>query len=227
MVLGGVIIPEPNIKNVHATLRKYRDEENMHAELKWTKVTNQKVAKYVRFVDYFFALNNKDQLHFHSLILDSHQFDHRKFNQGDKELGYYKFLYQLLLHCFGRAYHKNKKGDYCLFIVHPDQRTSSYSLEALRNILNWGMAKKFDAQGEIFKSIEPQDSKQADIAQLNDIIIGAIGFQKNGGDLIAGTRKAKINLAEYIAKQAGLKSLKNNTAYGRNRFKIWNFRLQK
>src|SRR5260370_20558605 len=116
MVLGGIIIPEASIEIVRDTMRKYRDTEHMHAELKWTKVTNQKIAKYMTFVDYFFALNNKNKVHFHSMIFDSHEFDHHKFNAGDKDLGYYKFLYQLLLNCFGRHYHKDKEGD-CSFIV--------------------------------------------------------------------------------------------------------------
>jgi hypothetical protein len=41
-------------------------------------------GKYRTFVDYFFALNNGDQIHFHSMILDTSQFDHNKFNAGDK-----------------------------------------------------------------------------------------------------------------------------------------------
>ena len=31
-----------------------------------------------------------------------------------------------------------------------------------------------------FKSIEPKNSKDSDIIQVNDIILGAIGFEKNG-----------------------------------------------
>jgi len=45
--------------------------------------------------------------------------------------------------------------------------------------------------------------------------------------LLVGANKAKIELAKYIANQAGLGKLKDNTPRGRKRFTIWNFRLQK
>jgi hypothetical protein len=80
----------------------YRDLYAMHAELKWRKVSRSKLAECKRFLDYFLTLNTADQLHFKCIVLDTHQFDHRRFNAGDTEIGFYKFYYQLLLKCFGR-----------------------------------------------------------------------------------------------------------------------------
>ena len=51
-------------------------------------------------------------------------------------------------------------------------------------------------------------------------------FQKNGYHLLAGARRAKIELAEYIATEAGLSNLKVNSPWGRMRFTIWNFKLK-
>jgi hypothetical protein len=226
MVIGGFVIPQGRLRLVNQTLQKFRDEERMHAELKWTKVTSQKLNEYRRFVDYFFALNNNDKLHFHAIIFDNSQIDHNTFSQGDKEIGFQKFYYQFLLQCFGRNYHENPVGEKNEFIVHPDRRSSKYSLEQLRTILNLGMRRKFGVNRNCFLSIEPLNSKSSDLLQLADIILGAIGFQKNGWDLIANTRVAKIELAAHIASQAGLRDLKDDTRYGRLRFKIWNFRLR-
>ena len=94
MVIGGIIIPSDSVDEFSQTMQKYRTEQKMYAELKWSKVTNQKVTEYKRFVEYFFALNNTDNLHFHCIIIDNHQVNHRKFSKGDKELGFYKFYYQ-------------------------------------------------------------------------------------------------------------------------------------
>ena len=182
MVLGGIVISNDELVTVNQALQKYRREEHMTAELKWTKVTNQKLGKYKILVDHFFTLNAKGGAHFSSLILDSRQINHRKFNKGDKELGYYKFLYQLLLHSFGKHYCKNESGEECKLIVHPDQRDSKYSLEELKKYLNHSMDKKFGVKTNPFISIEPQDSKRAGLAQLNDVLIGAVGFQKNDVD---------------------------------------------
>jgi hypothetical protein len=78
-----------------------------------------------------------------------------------------------------------------------------------------------------FVSIIPRDSKKTDIIQIADIILGAIGFQKNGYDLLSGSKPSKKELCEYIAQKAGLKNLVENTPFHNERFTIWNFQLKK
>lgn len=225
MVIGGTIIPSDNVEQFNKTMQEYRTEQKMFSELKWSKVTNQKLTEYKRFVEYFFALNNTDNLHFHCIIIDNHQVDHKKYNKGDKELGFYKFYYQLLLHCFGKRYYREDGND--RFIVHLDYRTTHYSLNTLKTVLNRGIKKKYSVDTSPFVSIEPRESKKSELIQINDIILGAIGFQKNGYDLLAGTRDSKKELAKYIAEQAGLPGLRQNSPWGKIRFTIWNFNLRK
>ncbi len=225
MVIGGFILTVEDKDEFYDTIKKYREEQRMFAELKWTKVTQQKLPQYKRFIEYFFALNNTDKIHYHCIIIDNHQVDHKKFSKGDKELGFYKFYYQLLLHSFGRRYCSPDDDD--RFIVILDYRVTSYKLNTLKVVLNRGMNKRYSIDSNPFVSIEPRRSKKDDILQIADIIIGSIGFQKNGYDLLAGTRKAKKELANFIASQAGLPDLKSNTPWGNHRFTIWNFRLQK
>lgn len=223
MVIGGIIIPSDNVDGFNKTMEKFRLETKMFSELKWTKVTNQKLSEYKRFVEYFFAMNNTDKLHFHSIIIDNQSVDHKKFNKGNKELGFYKFYYQLLLNTFGRLYLKNEENS---FNVHLDYRNTSYSLNTLRIILNRGIKKKYGVENNPFKVIEPRDSKKSELIQINDIILGAIGFQKNGYDLLADTRISKKELTNFIALQSGLKNLKEDSPWGKNRFTIWNFKLK-
>lgn len=225
MVIGGTIIPLNNVEQFNKTMQKYRTEQKMFSELKWSKVTNQKLTEYKRFVEYFFALNNTDKLHFHCIIIDNHQVNHKKFNKGDKELGFYKFYYQLLLHCFGKEYYREGEND--RFIVHLDYRQTYYSLNTLKTVLNSGINKKYSIDTSPFVSIEPRESKKSELIQINDIILGAIGFQKNGYDLLAGTRDSKKELVKYIAEQAGLPNLRQNSPCGKIRFTIWNFNLRK
>lgn len=224
MVLGGIIIPQHNIAEFNATMQNFRIEQNMHAELKWTKVSNQKVSEYKRFVDYFFALNNTDKLHFHSIVIDNHKVEHKRFSKGNKELGFYKFYYQLLLYSFGKIYCRNREDD--RFIVILDYRNTTYSLNTLKVVLNRGMKKKFSNSTNPFVAIEPRDSKESEIIQINDIILGAIGFQKNGYHLLAHARQAKKDLANYIASEAGMDNLCKNSPWGKKRFTIWNFKLK-
>ncbi len=224
MVLGGIILRSTFTDKFNETMKNFRHEQNMMAELKWTKVSNQKIQQYKRFVDYFFALNNTNILHFHCIIVDNHQVNLHKYSKGDRELGFYKFYYQLLLHCFGKKYCRT--GD-DKFIVHLDYRNSKYSLNTLKVVLNRGLGKKYNITTEPFVSIEPRESKTTELIQINDIILGAIGFQKNGYELLAETRTSKKELTVYITEQAGLPNLKDNTPKSNSRFTVWNFKLSK
>jgi Protein of unknown function (DUF3800) len=220
MVLGGLIVEGGNVPGFEATMAKFRHKTRMFAELKWSKVTNQKFEEYRLFLSYFFSLLSVGQLHFHCLIVDTHLTDHRKFNQGDKEIGFYKFYYQLLLHCFGKRY--CRKGEDDRLILHLDHRTTRYKLGTLKTVLNNGMKKKFRIDTQPFQSIEPKNSKESELIQINDIVLGAIGFQKNGYQLLPDTRQSTKDLAAFIAREAGIRNLGDDTRLGNHHFTIWN-----
>jgi hypothetical protein len=115
--------------------------------------------------------------------------------------------------------------------VYLDYRTSKYELDDLRTVLNNGISKKLSkglnaVSIQPFRAVEPRNSKSSEIIQLNDIILGAIGYHKNGYHLLSGSSKAKIELSNYIAQKAGLTGLSDNTRYGQSRFAIWNFQFR-
>lgn len=215
MVLSGVILPEANLDKVESSIAVYRNTYNMQAELKWERVANQRYEEYKAFVDYFFSLNNADAMHFKALVVDNHKIDNRKYNAGDRELGFFKFYYQLLLHSFGRNF-----GSYDLHVF-LDNKSTSQPLDEFRDILNNGIAKRYGISGRPFKLVEFKDSKQHGILQLNDVVLGGIAHRKNGTHLISTTREAKKNLSKYIVDQAGLTDEISTTR--QPRFSIWNF----
>ena len=51
------------------------------------------------------------------------------------------------------------------------------------------MTKNFAGASEPFCSIEPRNSKDSELMQVNDIVLGAIGFQKNCYELNPDTRR--------------------------------------
>lgn len=222
MVLGGIITPSANIQAIDDTMAKFRDETNMRSELKWSKVSNQKFAEYKRFVDFFFSLNDNDKFHFHCLVVDNHKINHHRYNQGDKEVGFYKFYYQLLLHKFGRPYGKDNS-----LHVRLDHRTTPYSLDDLKLVLNNGYKKAKHSTHEPFRSVEPRNSKNSELMQINDIILGAISSCRNGVHLLAETRQSKRDLAAYVLEKAGIKDTAINTPRRMQRFSIWNFQMRK
>lgn len=218
MVFGGIITTAKNVELFDKAMQLYREGQNMMAEIKWGKVSDKKLNEYKALIDLFFSLN--DALHFKSIVFDTYLIDYKTYSSGDKELGFYKFWYQFLLHSFGP--YAKKEDRYLIFM---DWRHSSYRLSDLKEVLNNGMRKKYGIREDIFRNIQPLDSKKSNMIQLVDVLMGAIGYQWNGCHTRTGARKAKILLSEYIAQKAGLISLAQQTPFSKRNFSIWHFRL--
>lgn len=223
MALGGIVLPASQVPVFNESMNNFRAEQRMSAELKWRKVSRGKLKEYKRFVEYFFALNNAGLASFRCLIIDTTNVAHARFG-SDRETGFYKFYYQLLLHCFGKHCVANPENRLSVFL---DYRNSPYPLSKLQACLNAGIKKRYGVDSAPFRQLEPRDSKDCDLIQIADILLGAVGFLRNGCHLIAGASPAKTELANYILSQSGLPSFEENTPREVWRFSVWNFRLQK
>jgi hypothetical protein len=221
MVIGGLIIDRAHEVRWAELMARYRDEYNMHAELKWSKVSRQKLPEYKALIDLFCRVNRA--VHFKAIVVDTHEIDNRRYNKNDAELGFYKLMYQFLLHSFGSYLHP---ADRCLVFV--DQRTTSrYKLSTLCAILNNGLCKKYPRLERPVRNIQALDSKSSDLIQLADVLMGAIGYEMNGANLRVGAKEAKVLLARYIAECLGLPHLQTQTARGRLEFSIWHFHFRR
>lgn len=223
MVFGGIVISAASVPSFNQAMALWREGQNMRAELKWSKVSNQKLAQYKSLIDLFFSIAGKGTLHFKSVIFDTRQIDYRMHHKGDKELGFYKFFYQFLLHSF---------GGYCRtddhrMIVYFDQRTTSYKFSTFCTILNNGIRKKYKRTTKVVRNVEAVRSHECEIMQVADVLMGAIGYQNNECDQRPGARRAKVELADYIARKANLTSLKQNTPWRMKHFGIWQFQFGK
>ena len=72
VVVGGLCMHKDNISDVLQNMESFREHFNMTKELKWTKITNQKLKAYDSLVQYFFAMNNTNICQFHCVIFDNH-----------------------------------------------------------------------------------------------------------------------------------------------------------
>ncbi len=86
MVFGGIALPATAVEPFNRAMDLWRDAQNMHAELKWTKVSNQKLSEYRSLVDLFFSLAGHDRLRLRLVLFVSTQLDYRTYRRGDKEL---------------------------------------------------------------------------------------------------------------------------------------------
>lgn len=216
LVLGAVIFGVPDSPRILDLLAKARLPELPHGEAKWTKVSKSKLPAYKRLVDVLF--DNSNEIHFHSLFVDTTLVDHGRFNQGSKEIGFNKEVYQLA-NKFARLYPN------AYFHLYPDYRDTKSTTEELRLILNRGRIKVGDKRDWPFRRCQFRDSKVTPALQLADILIGSIAFVLNGHHTAPDASPSKIELANYIAQKAGVTDVSKGTATS-GIFTIWPRRLR-
>jgi hypothetical protein len=83
--------------------------------------------------------------------------------------------------------------------VFPDKCNELKGLPELKSALNIDMKRKFGFLSSPLKAIELRDSQDEIILQINDLILGAICYQKNRRYSEKGAGQAKANLAVLCA----------------------------
>ena len=222
LVIGALVVETARAAELESRLQTILVESNTRGELKWGKVSAGKLPVYKALVDELLAATREGLVHFHALIVDNHAIDHHTYNFGDSDLGFSKFLYQLLMHKVGRTYGAKQK-----LHVYLDDRTTKHSPDDLRLMLNRGLSRKWRIKTDPFRRIVFTCSKQSRLIQMTDLLIGCIQFQKNGLHLKADASAAKKDLAAHVAAQLGVRTLGADTAMREHRVTMWNFRLQK
>jgi hypothetical protein len=221
LALGGIALEADYVDIVLARLKAVRDAHSTYGEVKWQKVSKAKLDFYKAYVDVFFDAAQKDEIHFNALYVDTSTFNHTKYNDGEAETGFLKLIYQLLLHKFGRKY-----GDSYNLYVYLDERSTKHDPESLRPMLNSDLAKR-EIRGAPFKQLRFRNSKDCELIQLNDLLVGTVGFKKNLHDKVSGCSLHKISLAEHIVRRA----IENEAPHRLNsreakRFAVWPFKFR-
>jgi hypothetical protein len=227
LVYGAVMTSAERARSFEEMMVRWRDDNRMHGELKWTKCSKKKLPEYKRFVDLFFDWGMQkgvSKLRFAAAVFDTQAMDHKKHNPVDPEIGFYKLYYKFLLHRFGRTYAHDETNRLYVFM---DQRSTRYNIRGLRLILDNGIVKEksFAFRG-VVRVVEPRDSSACSLLQLADVLMGGIGWEFNKCGTRPNAAPHKIELAAYIAKRARLKTLGNSSVRGAWQYTIWRWRFQ-
>jgi hypothetical protein len=218
LVMGGVIAEISDARRADEALKQARLPELPNGILKWTKVSRSKLPAYMRVVDRFFDLQQRMTLDFHSLVVDTTKQDHSRYNQGSRDIGFNKELYQLSMK-FGRLYN-------VLFHIYPDRRTTSQSTDELRLMLNRGIKKRHaDTRDWPFRRLQFREPEDCQLLQMADLFAGAIAWHLNGHRTRENASPAKTRLGDYILQKAGITNAGRSTAMG-GQFTIWHRRLR-
>jgi len=221
MCVSGIVVRRERLEEIRAGVEAIKATGGIASEVKWSKVTAHRQQTYRKLADYFFRLVSENQLQFTALICDFSEFDHRR--EGGREANVSRMLYQLALHRLCRKYGAN--ADLHLF---PDSGDCGTQLCRHRYHLN-NAARRYMPEGRKSAErpvahIQALNSAEEPMLQLNDLILGAIGYRRNERYNAPDAAKHKKLLARHVARHCSATTFHYNPqAFGR-RFTVWNFK---
>jgi hypothetical protein len=208
MVLGGVWCPHDTTREINERIRdiKIRNSISPTAEMKWTKISPSKLQLYIDLVNYFF---DEKLMHFRAVVVpDKNQLDHERFNQTHDDW-YYKMYFEMLKQIL------MPKDRYEIYIDVKDTN-SSRKAQKLREVCSNSM---YDFSKTIIRKIQPIQSKEVQLMQVVDILIGALGYANRQFADEHVKSSAKLAIIDLIKKRSGY-SLSKTTLLREEKFNI-------
>jgi hypothetical protein len=224
--VGGIVVNSARINSIDDEVAaiKTTHRKAVTSELKWEKINRHDLQLYEDCCRYFFSLLEANYIHFHVVICNFKEYDHRTLNHGDKCTSVSKTYYQLLLHRGCKLY-----GEKARIHARPDRGDCSKALPGLQGGLNADARRRFGLKSAPIASINPVESKTIPIMHLNDIVLGAIASHRNGRQLEPNASPHKARISDVVLAGFGLTSYAFSTPKNNPKFSIWNWQgtLQK
>lgn len=217
-LIGGLWFTGPSARRLRKILARLREEHGYSYEFKWTKPSGERLPSVYRAL----AKALTDQVvsgraRFHCIAMERRLIDYRTFHEGDRELGYYKFMELLLRKRVqpGRTY-----------LVYVDRRTTRLSdrLSTLRRVLNRTARRECGIAYDCCRSVEARAAKDDDLLQVSDLLLGAVGWHYARRHLHPDSSQAKNELADLIARGIGKPHLCLDSPPSERCFNVWRWR---
>lgn len=184
MVIGSLWLPEALRIEAKAALHDLRHRYGIGSEFKWRKVSTSKLIFYQEAVSWFMEAGQ--DVRFRAIVIDRTKIDLVHFHDGDGELGFYKFFYQLLLHWTWEC------NQYRVFCDQKKNRLPS-RLRTLETCLN-----RANPASEI--AVKATRSEESVLIQMCDVLTGLIQARFSGVDRIG---PAKLDLLRHLEEALG------------------------
>lgn len=209
MVLGGISCPQERVREVSDHIRYLKEKHGFNRgwEIKWTKVSDAKIDFYIDVIEYFFSNAN---LKFRTIVYqDKTRFNYFKYSHDEL----YYIMYFYLLREMITPYKSNS-----IYIDKKDTRGG----DKIKKLKEYLCNQKLDFNEKIIKKIQIIGSKDSEIMQLADLLIGAVSYTNRGLDTCVDRKssKAKIQLVNLIKERSGY-SLTKTTLRKEQKFNIF------
>lgn len=211
MVIGWVFMQRNLRDEIKNKIKDLRKKHDFYPELKWTKLNKKNILFAKDIIDLFFSYS-KDDLQFHCIVVDKTLVAYDVYHSEDKELAFYKFIYQLLQNKF-----KNE-SIYYLFLDYK-QNSDKNRLKELEKFLSIITEKKY--YNTEIKHIQSYCSKEVQLIQIADFFTWAVWYIKNW----LWISEAKKEITTYVAEKLKKQNLDFKSKREEKKFNIFQINL--
>jgi hypothetical protein len=176
VMIGSLWLPTDMRDEVKSRIAALRRRHDLHGEMKWRKISPSKQAFYVDLVDLFMSFGL--DMRFRCIAVDQANVN-LKLHNGDAELGFYKFYYQVLHHWI---LDNNQYGIFCDLKQNRDRTR----LHTLRRVL--GNANRTSR----VTSVQSLPSSEVVLLQLCDVLLGAASSRMNDRRDVGSAKAAVV-----------------------------------
>ena len=163
MVIGAVICDREKkreyVHQIHLLKKRY----NTQGEFGWKRLSPNRKDFYFELIDFFM----ENDINFKCIVVDKSKIDNERYNDGDSELGFYKFYYQMLKDLL------EANNEYYIYLDWQQNR-EQHRFSTLKFFLQ----RKLEGRAKI-ACLEPVTSSNQPLIELADLLIGAVGYQYN------------------------------------------------
>lgn len=209
MLIGAMYCEEQYKDSIFKDIRNIKVKHGLSSwfEIKWTKVSYGKLEFYKDLIDYFFQ---NDNLFFRVVIAhEKKELNHTKYNLGSYDLWYYKIYFLVLDKIILPT------DEYRIFIDIKDTKGGP-KIRKLQDVLCNNI---YDFKQEVVRDIKQINSKESEILQLADLIMGGIGyFSRN----LTIKQNGKKELIDYMLNNYNI-DFTENTIKSEKKFNIFHW----
>jgi len=204
LMIGSLWLPADIRTDIKARIADLRQRHNVYGEIKWRKISPARQGFYIDLVDLFMSFGL--DLRFRCIAVDRQDIN-MELHNGDAELGFYKFYYQVLHHWI---LDNNEYRIFCDLKRNRDRER----LATLKRVLG------YTNRTSTIRDVQSLPSGEVALLQLCDVLLGAASSRLNNRQNMGA---AKAAVVEHLERRLNRPRLQP-TSRAENKFNI--FRIQ-
>lgn len=210
MVIGGITINKDMVQEVSENIRRIKTKHGINrSEVKWTKVCPSKIDFYKELIEYYFS---KPELGFRCIV--SQDKSKLRYDTHTHDEIYYIMYFYLLREMI------SIEDENSIYVDKKD----THGGEKVKKLKECLCNQKLDFNQNLITKIQIISSKDSEIMQLADILIGAVSYANRMLDKDDEGKKsnAKTEIINLI-REKSKKSLLHTTPVKEYKFNIFIF----